>query len=486
MRIRETAMAKPARGYHMTVRVLIAVFLSWGIGAGAGQAAETQTGDLTIWTDYACYRIADDPAVSEVEFYFAFKRHEFTFLGEPGGFLLAQVGLWVQMLNLQDQPLTDTISAYFGCTVADSADVNRPDFKVFYALPVQLPPGSYRARIIALDMYGEAESRKFGELVLPVLVRDFSPADLMISDLKLAYDIDVIEELTEEARLDVLTRNMRKVYPDPRGVLSRNRPQLYFYGEIYNLQHEPGGENVYELGFRFLTPENITIKDFGTRAYKKPGVSSVLATALPTGDLPEGDFILEITVTDGVNGSHATATRPFTVLLEARGVDSLTAEQAQDMRNVILYLARKEELRSYDALSLKGKTNYLRKFWKRFDPTPNTPYNEFKEEHFRRFNYVNEQYSTTFSSTDNGWRTDRGRIFIKYGPPDEIEHYPSSLSDKPWEEWFYYQFGEEGEVFFIFEDEDGFGDYRLVHSTARGEIRDPMWERKIQERRLIR
>jgi len=474
--------------YRVMARVLFAAALFLGAAAAAGWAAESETGDLTIWIDYACYRVPEDPAVTEVELLFAFQRHEFTFLSEPDGPLVAEIGLWVQILDLQDQPITDTIPAYFGCTVDDMAAVERPDYKVFYALPLQLPPGSYHAKIIALDMYSDAENRKFGELIIPIIVRDFSSVDLSISDLKLAYDIDVLEEQPEEARADVLVRSMPyKVYPDPRGILSRNRPQLYFYGEIYNLAYEPGGENVYELSFRFLTSDKVTVKDFGTRAFKKPGTSSVLATSLQTRDLPEGDFLLAVTVTDAVNWSRVEVTKPFTVVWgTTTGPDSLTVEQAKKMREVILYLVKRDELKTYDALSLQGKKNFLREFWKRFDPTPGTPYNEFKEEYFRRINYANEKYSTKMGERTDGWRADRGRIYILYGPPDEMERYPSSLGRKPVQQWFYYQFADQGEVYFIFEDEDGFGDYKLVHSTARGEKYDPRWEQEIRENRLMR
>ncbi|MFC1476314.1 GWxTD domain-containing protein [Candidatus Zixiibacteriota bacterium] len=400
--------------------------------------------------------------------------------------LFAEVGLWVQMLNMRSEPVTDTIPAYFGCTVRDTAEAARPDFKVFYALPIDLPPGMYQAKIIALDMYSPGDKRNFGELTMPITVRDFSSGGLLISDLKLAYDIDIIDEAADTGQVDVLVRNRHKAYPDPRGILGRNRPNLYFYGEIYNFEYEPGGENYYELGFRFLTPDSVTVKDFGKRAYKKPGTSSVLVSSLPTRDLPEGNYRLEVTVIDSVSNAWAVITKPFSVVLLSAETDSLTPEEAKRMRDVILYLAKREELETYDNLGLLGKKNFLIHFWKRFDRTPETPKNEFKDSYFNRFNYANEEYSTKISGALDGWKTDRGRIYIKYGEPDEIERYPSSLDRKPLQQWYYYQLGDQGEVYFLFEDEDGFGNYSLVHSTARGEKYDPRWEQEMRENRLIR
>ena len=63
------------------------------------------------------------------------------------------------------------------------------------------------------------------------------------------------------------------------------------------------------------------------------------------------------------------------------------------------------------------RDQFIEQFWLRRDPTPDTVENEFKEEHYRRIAYANEH----FASGIPGWKTDRGRIYIMYGPPDEIE-----------------------------------------------------------------
>ncbi len=450
-------------------------------------AVETEAGELTVSADYACFRIADEPALTEVEFSLMLRRHQFTFLPEPDGTWMAEIGLWIQLLNPNGVAVSDTIARYFGCSVNDTSQASRPDYKVFYAMSLELPPGAYQAKVIALDVYSPGDGRRYSELTMPVEVRDMSSNDLLLSDLKLAFDIDILERDAERVAEDVLVRNYRKVYPDPRGILSpRNRPKLYFYGEIYNLAFKPGGENFYDIEFRFLTDEETLVKDFGRSAYPKPGTSSVLATHLDIKDLPEGDYLLELAVIDSVAQARAVARKPFRVRLMGDDCEELTPEEASRMREVILYIARREELETYDELSGCGKWNFLRKFWKRRDPTPQTPYNEFKDRHFQRINYANEKFSTKLGDKTDGWKTDRGRIYIRYGEPDEIERYPSSLERKPIQQWFYYQMPDQGEIFFLFEDEDGFGTYTLVHSSARGEKYDPEWDRIIRENRLIR
>jgi len=88
------------------------------------------------------------------------------------------------------------------------------------------------------------------------------------------------------------------------------------------------------------------------------------------------------------------------------------------------------------------------------DPNQETQKNELMDEYFLRVNYANENFSTL--SVD-GWLTDRGRIFIKFGQPDDIERHPFEIDSVPYEVWRYYSVRK----IFVFIDRTGFGDYYL-------------------------
>jgi len=96
------------------------------------------------------------------------------------------------------------------------------------------------------------------------------------------------------------------------------------------------------------------------------------------------------------------------------------------------YIITDEERRAFKRLSTDDeRENFIEAFWLRRDPTPDTEENEFKEEHYRRIAYANEH----FASGIPGWKADRGRIYIVYGPPDEIEDHSSGGSyERPYEE----------------------------------------------------
>ena len=83
----------------------------------------------------------------------------------------------------------------------------------------------------------------------------------------------------------------------------------------------------------------------------------------------------------------------------------------------VVYIITDEERALWDSLeSAEARLRFIEIFWLRHDPTPDTIENEFRDEHYRRMVYANEHFGTNVP----GWRTDRGRIYIIYGPPDDI------------------------------------------------------------------
>ena len=132
-----------------------------------------------------------------------------------------------------------------------------------------------------------------------------------------------------------------------------------------------------------------------------------------------------------------------------------------------------EELQAFKQLSNdEERDQFIEQFWLRRDPTPDTVENEYKEEHYRRIAYANEHFAAGIP----GWRTDRGRIYIVWGKPDEIESHPSgglynrdinegggTTSTYPFERWRYrYLEGIGNEVILEFVDQCMCNEYRLT------------------------
>jgi GWxTD domain-containing protein len=121
---------------------------------------------------------------------------------------------------------------------------------------------------------------------------------------------------------------------------------------------------------------------------------------------------------------------------------------------------------------------FIEAFWKHRDPVPETPRNEFKDEHYQRLNYANATYGR--SSPLPGWKTDRGRIYILLGPPKNIEEYTNVNGVYPTEIWFY--LGDESLGLptgfnIIFFKRNGTGDFLLYSPSGDGPqalIADPL------------
>src|SRR5437016_8572593 len=139
----------------------------------------------------------------------------------------------------------------------------------------------------------------------------------------------------------------------------------------------------------------------------------------------------------------------------------------------VRWIITDEERQVFKQLSNdEERDQFIEAFWARREPTPDTPENEFKEEHYRRIAYANEHFAAGIP----GWKTDRGRMYIMYGPADEIESHPSggsyerpmeegggSTSTFPFEDWRYrYIEGIGQEVIIEFVDTCMCGDYHMT------------------------
>jgi GWxTD domain-containing protein len=121
----------------------------------------------------------------------------------------------------------------------------------------------------------------------------------------------------------------------------------------------------------------------------------------------------------------------------------------------LVYIATPSEMDYMEeAGNEEEKIERYREFWSKKDPTPNTEENELYNEYSRRVAYANEN----FTHYIEGWRSDRGMVFIILGSPNNVDRHPFDLESKPYEVWQYYELNRS----YVFVDETGFGDYRLV------------------------
>ncbi len=122
----------------------------------------------------------------------------------------------------------------------------------------------------------------------------------------------------------------------------------------------------------------------------------------------------------------------------------------------LLYVMDRSEYNRLLALPEEGQREMLEHFWKERDPDPSSPENQLENEYYTRVYFTNQKFSDPTGI--EGWRTDRGRIYILYGAPTELESPPTAHErDSRYEIWYYHHLKKK----FIFIDKFASGDYRL-------------------------
>ncbi|HXU19568.1 MAG TPA: GWxTD domain-containing protein [Verrucomicrobiae bacterium] len=151
----------------------------------------------------------------------------------------------------------------------------------------------------------------------------------------------------------------------------------------------------------------------------------------------------------------------------------LNSQYKKWLNEDVVYIISPEERRSFLQLQTnEEREQFIEAFWQRRNPDPDSPENTFKEEHYRRIAYANEHYASGIP----GWKTDRGKIYIMWGPPDEVDSHPTggqwdrpmdqgggSTTTYPYEDWRYRYLegmGENVELEFV--DPTSTGEYHLT------------------------
>lgn len=173
------------------------------------------------------------------------------------------------------------------------------------------------------------------------------------------------------------------------------------------------------------------------------------------GELPIDDYTLAMSVYAApgkIDESRipVRVTRPF--YLDEK-MWALKVDQLQ-------YIATPSEMKALRQADVSARDSLWTAFWQNLDPTPSTAHNEKEIEYFERIDYAEKN----FSGGDRGWRSDRARVFVKLGSPDEIQRYPYESASFPYEVWLYYR----NNLRYVFVDRHGFGEYVLLDAAGSG------------------
>ena len=189
--------------------------------------------------------------------------------------------------------------------------------------------------------------------------------------------------------------------------------------------------------------------------------------------LSGGAYNLQVELFDRSTREHVRYKRRVFLISDENENPQLTEAQQEQLRyfQTIHHIASEKDLAMYESLPTRdSKMKFLRAFWKKLDPTPKTPLNERLRDHINRMKYSDDTF--TSQPGKRGSETDKGRVYIKYGPPSERDYTTSAAMGKAIDTWTY---EKSGRYLFVFFDRRGTGVYELVHSTMSGELYNPNW-----------
>ena len=362
-------------------------------------------------------------------------------------------------------------------------DTNGASRSLTGVLGFPIPEGEYALVLKAYDSGNPSLSKSINE---KIKIAPYKTTKYSVSDIELASNIKTEGSDTNS----LFYKNTLEVVPNPSMLYSNKVPVLFYYAELYNLMLPDSS-----AGFVL---QKLLYNSAGSSVYKqqknvKQGQGSVVEVGLVNlSKFPTDSYNLVFSLIDSKTNEAFISAKRFYLynpdVVDSTAIKRLhagimgsefaiySAEECDKMFSQAKYISTQKEIAQYAKLdSLNAKQEFLFNFWNNRDTDQTTPNNEFKEDYMRRVAYANKNFGRVGKE---GYQTDRGRIYLTYGEPDQRDLFPNEQDLKPYEVWFYNQI--EGGVSFIFGDLTGFGNYEVLHSTKRGEVRDENYQGRLK------
>ena len=291
-----------------------------------------------------------------------------------------------------------------------------------------LNPGKYFVKCIVEDSDSRAASSK----EIPLVVKQITDS-LGVSDLMLVSEF--VKDSTGE-----------KIIPNVTASVTNRSNLVPLYFEIYSNKKR-------DVNIEYSVDDlkkNTSLKQM-EHLTVNPGTNLIKHTVNNV-SFSVGEYLVNAAIKD--NDWKTITTIEKKIYSKIHGVPLAITNLDKAVEQMV-YIASPEELdylkegKSYDE-----KLERFLNFWDKKKPSSKTIDNPILYEYFRRVDYSNKH----FKGLGEGWRSDMGMIFITFGPPSSVERHPLDSNTKPYEIWDYYELNRS----FVFSDQTGFGDYRLL------------------------
>lgn len=349
---------------------------------------------------------------------------------------------------------------------------------------IPLPAGIYNFELLVSDNNKTSESYSYKD----TLTIDFPTEDISFSGIQL------LEKFEPSKTESILTKNGYDLYPYVANFYPENLNKLIFYTEIYNTNKFFKNE---DFLIRYSIESYSTAKPIGeySRFKKtKPSEVNILLTEFDIEKLQSGNYNLSVEVVNKENRVLKSKKIFFQRSARVKQSDNIDFSTLDISNTFVSSITNIDTIKGYirclrpisseadkrftsnvlKSDSLKYLQQYFYSFWQsRNFANPQEEWNKYKQQ----VNLVNRLYKTPI---ENGYETDRGRVYLQYGSPNSINENKFEAEQWPNEIWHYYSIKGQNNIKFIFYNPDLTTNvYHLLHSDLVGEIREPKWEKII-------
>jgi GWxTD domain-containing protein len=354
----------------------------------------------------------------------------------------------------------------------------------------KLKNGEFLLQFAVQDMNAKTSPIYYADIV----VLNYPDDDVSISDISLYRNISRGE------KGDIFDKYGWSLEPLFYGYVPESMYNLPFSCEIYNTDKMVGDEPI-TIKTHIRCFENNLMPYQEARFTTQTKAETVVVALGDIGiyKLPSGNYNLITEVFSKDSTLLATNTCFFQrsnpeVLLSLEDIDLISIEntfvnQIKNTAQLLEYvrflypistpIEKEFYITRMKLISFESLQKFFYSFWAKRNPT--NPENAWTE-YFEKVKHVNREFGCKLIQ---GYRTDRGRVFLQYGAPNSIFESPFDAHCYPYEIWHYYYCVDQANVKFIFYNTDLVSnDFELLHSDKRGEIQDPFWKIKVTQRKM--
>ena len=397
-----------------------------------------------------------------------------------------QATVEVTLLFKKDEKIVDFRKYNLMSSELDDTTGIIPHFIDLQRIP--LPYGVYQLDLVLKDKNSIIPALEHGE----TLALEFDKMNFRFSDFQF------IESYRATEKENILSKSGYDLVPLVSDFFPASIGTMTFYIETYHAAQKLGaGEDFLYRYYIESFETNFSLTDFSRFQRQKASDINPLLGSLPITTLPSGNYNLVVEVRDrnndliGMNKTFFIRSNPGISLnfsdLSSVDVTATFAERITDMDSLKFYVGslvpisnmlEKQFARNISESNDREKMQkFLFNFWKtRNEVDPESEWLAYRTQVLQ----VNDAYKTKIKP---GHETDQGRIWLRYGPPNDVvdsKHEPSSL---PYIIWHYYRIEDQMNKRFVFYNPHLVGtEYLLLHSDARGEMYNPYWQYDLQGR----